>query len=382
MLILAFVAVNAAQADKDIYQGRLLYHCEDADMTAEVRASDYNDTQGLDVVIPDKVEADGKTYTVTSIGDKAFPYPLQSITLPESLTDIGNNSFYRCESLQQLTIPDGVKNIGDNAFAESGLVSIALPQSVEHQGELLFFSCPNLERIEVKANTALPYGFCAQCPKLQSIVLPEGLEEIGGFSFYACSGLTAIDWPNSVNRLKYAAFAASGINTLSLPSNIERIGEYCFSETALESIDLSHMVVTSLDRCTFFACESLKEVTLPASLTPLEEGNFYSCPSLESVTSLSPVPPAAQPLSFDSTVKTSATLYVPDASLAAYQQAEVWKDFFAVKGLTASGVNPAVTTNDNTIGIYDLSGRRLHERSSGVNIVKMNNGMSRKYYRK
>ena len=55
-------------ADKDIYQDQLLFHCFD-DGTAEVRRSYYHDTREMDIVIPETVEADGKTYTVTSIGD-------------------------------------------------------------------------------------------------------------------------------------------------------------------------------------------------------------------------------------------------------------------------------------------------------------------------
>ncbi len=94
------------------------------------------------------------------------------------------------------------------------------------------------------------------------------------------------------------------------------------------------------------------------------------------------MPPVAQLLNFDNNVKTQATLYVPDASLADYQQADVWKDFFAIKGLSSSGITTAETSGDAVVGIYDFSGRRLQQRSSGVNIVKMSNGKTRKYIKK
>ena len=84
LLLFALVAFISARADKDIYQDQLLFHCFD-DGTAEVRRSDYHDTREMDIVIPETVEADGKTYTVTSIGDKVFVYEINSITLPNTI---------------------------------------------------------------------------------------------------------------------------------------------------------------------------------------------------------------------------------------------------------------------------------------------------------
>ena len=62
-------------------------------MTAEVRLSDYNDTQGVEVVIPEQIEVDGKTYTVTSIADEAFVYPMAGLTMPSTIKRIGRAAF-------------------------------------------------------------------------------------------------------------------------------------------------------------------------------------------------------------------------------------------------------------------------------------------------
>ena len=78
-------------------------------------------------------------------------------------------------------------------------------------------------------------------------------------------------------------------------------------------------------------------------------------------------------------VKTSATLYVPDASLAAYKSANVWKDFFAVKGLSAAGLSSPEVANGNTVrDIYDLSGRKTAKAAKGMNIFRMKSGEIRK----
>ncbi|MDD7075861.1 MAG: hypothetical protein SPG55_01095 [Prevotella sp.] len=99
LLLFALVAFISARADKDIYQDQLLFHCFD-DGTAEVRRSDYHDTREMDIVIPETVEADGKTYTVTSIGDEVFGYEINSITLPNTIRrkDIRHALCARCLS--------------------------------------------------------------------------------------------------------------------------------------------------------------------------------------------------------------------------------------------------------------------------------------------
>ena len=160
---------------------------------------------------------------------------------------------------------------------------------------------------------------------------------------------------------------------------MERIGEFSFEATALESIDLSTLAITELARGVFVNCASLKSVILPATLKQLSEGNFYECASLVSVTSLAPEPPVAEPYSFDDAVKLSATLYVPDASLTAYQSADVWKDFYEVKGITASGItSPMLSSSVSTAGIYNLSGCRMQKASRGINLIRMNDGRTGK----
>ena len=71
-----------------------------------------------DIVIPEAVVFNERTYRVTSIGKKAFAfcYPLTSITIPDSVKSIGWNAFLDCEPLKEICIPNSVTSIGSYAF--------------------------------------------------------------------------------------------------------------------------------------------------------------------------------------------------------------------------------------------------------------------------
>ena len=71
-----------------------------------------------DIIIPETVVFNERTYRVTSIGKKAFAfcYPLTSITIPDSVKSIGWNAFLDCEPLKEICIPNSVTSIGSHAF--------------------------------------------------------------------------------------------------------------------------------------------------------------------------------------------------------------------------------------------------------------------------
>lgn len=68
--------------------------------------------------------------------------------------------------------------------------------------------------------------------------------------------------------------------------------------------------------------------------------------------------------------KETCTLYVPEVSIDLYKNADVWRDFFNIKGLSETGIGVISIVDDYTqSGIYDLSGRRLTKLQKGLNIV-------------
>lgn len=87
---------------------------------------------------------------VTHIGNYAF-YNLSEITdlgvLPESLLSIGKSTFRWLENVTEINIPSKVVSIGDCAFLSSGIISITIPESVTNMGSEVFSNCNDLTSI-------------------------------------------------------------------------------------------------------------------------------------------------------------------------------------------------------------------------------------------
>ena len=124
-LLALFVSVWAMASETSVKNAdgvEIWYDFDINTMTASVTYKGksrytYDDEYIGNVVIPSKVTYKGEEYSVTKIGDDAFfSCRPTSITIPESLTEIGKNAFMYCHSLTSLTIPESVTEIGDYAF--------------------------------------------------------------------------------------------------------------------------------------------------------------------------------------------------------------------------------------------------------------------------
>ena len=138
-LLMSIMSVSAFAEDAVI--DGIKYRLNDKTSEAEV-ISNYE--YSGDITIPESVDYNGKTYSVTSIGEEAFYYcsGLTSITIPNSITSIGINAFSGCEGLTSVTIPNSVTSIGRHAFYGcTGLTSVTIPNSVTSIGKYAFYEC-------------------------------------------------------------------------------------------------------------------------------------------------------------------------------------------------------------------------------------------------
>ena len=186
---------------------------------------------------------------------------LQSITIPNSVTNIGDYAFGSCKSLQSVTIPNSVTSIGDYAFGWcKSLQSITIPNSVTSIGDYAFTSSESLQSVTIPNSvTSIGIGAFSSCESLQSVTIPNSVTKIGEAAFEQCYSLQSVTIPNSVTKIEDYAFS------------------YCES---LQSVTIPNSV-TSIGWGAFRSCESLQSVTIPNSVTNIGDYAFFLCAHLD-----------------------------------------------------------------------------------------------------
>lgn len=179
------------------------------------------------VVIPEKVVYQGTTYSVIWINGAAFQgcSSLTSVTIPNSVTKIGQQAFYGCSSLTSINIPNSVTDVG-----------------------------------------ALAFGICSS---LTSVTLPNGVTSIQPQTFYGCSNLTSVSIPNSVTNIEYMAFArCNSLTSITIPNSVTSIEDMAFAQcNGLQNISFYSSTPPIINNRAFVESNNIKVVYVPCGST-------------------------------------------------------------------------------------------------------------------
>ena len=222
---------------------------------------------------------------------------LTSITIPESVTDIGIFAFFRCSALAEvhinsieawckisfedyysnplsyahnlylneelvtkLEIPDTITNIGKFSFAGCSLTSITIPQSVISIGNNAFHSCSCLISVILPEGlTLIENSTFVYCNSLISIAIPRSVTSIGEDVFYGCINLSRVDFSEESELTKIGDRAFQGELRGEELEDGMFIQYYCSS---LTSITIPQSVI-SIGNNAFDGCCNLIEVIIP-----------------------------------------------------------------------------------------------------------------------
>ena len=264
---------------------------------------------------------------------------LQSIKIPDSVTRIEERVFLWCENLQSIKIPNSVTIIEDRAFLWcENLQSINIPDSVIGIGDYAFDYCISLRSIYISKNCLVYNKIKDVYPNIQLVDPSEmneshalGLNkqakkkfndvdavdnvgyikfedpeverichEHGVYTVDDAAGVTSLEgwfinnediksfnelkWFTGLKEIEKEAFRkCRSLKEVTIPDSVTSIGKFTFSAcNALKFIHIPDSV-TSIGNSAFFYCDSLQSINIPSSVTNIGDNAFSYCKSLKSV---------------------------------------------------------------------------------------------------
>ena len=256
---------GTASDDTDTYKYEYTVNNGNATITKFLGPVGSANLDFYDIKIPSELGG----HPVTGLGEYSFaanPYDghqgnplcskIRSVTIPQSVTSIGDRAFDGCSALTTLSLGEKIKTIGNYAFLDcTSLTDVTIPQSVTSIGYSAFEGCTDLNPLTINGPTLIGSRAFAGCTSLTSLTLCADIQTIGNFAF-----------DNNTS-----------LETVTLPENLTSIGEYAFANcTNLKSITIPKNVKT-IKSNTFKDCSILEYIILPAGLTSFGD-NLEGCP--------------------------------------------------------------------------------------------------------
>ena len=301
-----------------------VYTCEDAPYFGALFGASSHETNGS------FVPATLSTLVITAgenIPDYAF-YAcrgFEAVSLPETLTEIGDFAFYGCQNLTYIpTDRTALTAVGERAFAGcTKLLELTLPATVTYMGAGMLEGCGKLESLTIpfvggctydyplteeekaaieagdathpaESSAYLGYLFGASHytftagylpASLMTVTLTEGYESIPANAFFECASIREIILPEGVITIGRRAFyGCERLTAMTLPDSVNSIGDDAFHGCIRMRSFTGGESLTTLGTQTFMNCLSLATVTLPDTVRHLPNSCFAGCLSLTTLT--------------------------------------------------------------------------------------------------
>lgn len=267
--------------------------------------------QNISVSFPSIVEIPSEIngITVTGIGDRAFavyselnPFPcieITSISLPQSVTSIGEEAFAYCSNLVDLVLPASVTEIKRFGLGGTALTRINIPAALTGIDSSSFEGLLNLEYIDVSEDNP---SFCSVDGCLYSkdkktlikvpcgvshdtfgtFIIPSTVISIGSAAFDGCR-ISGVSIPNTVVSIGSSAFRNCNIQEVVIPESVIYINSDAFSCSDIRNVTIGPSVKYIYARA-FDNCQNLTEITIPDSVIYLGENAFSCCLALKTAT--------------------------------------------------------------------------------------------------
>lgn len=193
----------------------------------------YGLTNYKTAVIPDTY----KNSKIVSLRGNTFSnmYFLESVKLPDTITEIRGQAFKNCRSLTNVNIPSKLEYLGGGAFYNAKKIdNIILPDTLTFLGGESFRGASSLRTIKLSSNlTEIRGDTFSYCYSLQSIVIPDKVTRIGGHAFYEDYNLETVSISKNSNLVEIGSSAfrkCESLSSIKIPSGTY-INERAFKES-------------------------------------------------------------------------------------------------------------------------------------------------------
>ena len=258
---------------------------------------------------------------VTKVANFAFSgCAITELTLPNTLTELGENSVQRCQNLAKVyalwTTPPEIPSLAFSATYDYATLYVPYESLASYQAangwksfhNIAPFSSDPTIIIDVSAggslytfykvisesdktcqvglgeegSTAIPTTYAGDFT-IPSSVNGYTVTKVGAYAFQRCSGITAMILPEGIKEIGDYAFAyATAMTSVSLPESLEKIGTGTFKYSGLTAVELPENSL-NLGPAAFMGCSQLASVKLPSQITVLPNYLFENCYRLESI---------------------------------------------------------------------------------------------------
>ena len=222
------------------------------------------------------------------------------VAIPDGVTEIGKDVFYKNDSLTSVIFPDSLKIVGSQAFAScGGLTSIAIPRGVTEIRFHAFAWCKNLKDVfisDLESWCRIEFGgLYANCGSplfsgarlhvngeiLKELVIPDKMETVNDYAFYACTSLKSVEISKGITGIgNYGFFKCKNLKRVSIPDGVTAIGNGAFAHCKKITEITIPKTVKSIGAYSFSDCPAVTDIVLPEGVEILGDEAFGNCGEL------------------------------------------------------------------------------------------------------
>lgn len=262
---------------------------------------------------------------------------LKTLTISNHVTEIGGNAFKGCSSLSEITIPNSVTRIGYEAFDGcTNLTSLIIGKKVTKIGSDAFNGCKGLTSITIPTNvTEIGFNAFSNCSSLKEICVEDGYSTLcwGNYSTY-----------------NHEYFEGCPIEKVYLGRNLSFNGD-------------KHDNVGAAVYGLFTGTKAISSLTIGNCVTRIYNEVFGNFSQNISIYLMCTTPPTIEERSDAAYVNWN--IYVPQGTLDAYQNADVWKNFWNIQEHNLTGIGEvsaddiAIKATTNGFSLSDADGKAV-----------------------